>query len=229
MFGPDPFDLTFATASQLRGSRDAIAARTQGNDPIMRRLVGVATGIFPIVFRQIDALPLAFAPILEIVSSHLQCQFQKHVLNGLEYDLGNAISAGRYVTEIHYAWHGEPCTFVSDVRDQLFGFWQWKTAYAIDLFGNDDLPRLKVCDQPQELRSVGASARGFFAVDAGDVKPGNLGIVDNRLLSLKILFLGTDAEIYPGDAYCHDFLLGSIGYTSQRLAYAPSQKIKGAI
>jgi hypothetical protein len=47
-------------------------------------------------------LPLAFAAILEVVSSHLQGELQQHFLNGLEHDLGNAVSAGRDVAKIHH-------------------------------------------------------------------------------------------------------------------------------
>lgn len=62
--------------------------------------------------------------------------------------------------------------------NELFGFRQWQTANAIDLFRDHDFARLKVRDQPQQLRPIGPSTRGFFAIDAGDVIPGRPGVVE---------------------------------------------------
>ena len=63
--------------------RDALAAFTQGHDAGMGGGIGLAAGIPARSLRQLNALALAFAPVLVVVAGHLQGQFQKHVLHGL--------------------------------------------------------------------------------------------------------------------------------------------------
>ena len=76
-------DLAGAATGQLRGFRNAVAARSQGRDAFVRSRVGLSANVPASSLRQINALSLAFAPVLVVVSGHLQGQFQKHFLHGL--------------------------------------------------------------------------------------------------------------------------------------------------
>jgi hypothetical protein len=161
MSSPDALHLRFAAAGQLRRPADTVAARPEDNDAFVCHQVSLASGIFPARLCQFDALPLAFAAILEVVSSHLQGELQQHFLNGPEPDLGNAVSAGRDVAKIHHTRYGKTSTLVPNGFDQPFSFRQRQTTDAVYLLGNDNLPRLKVRDETKQLRPVGASAGSF--------------------------------------------------------------------
>ncbi|MER8537660.1 hypothetical protein NKH61_34970 [Mesorhizobium sp. M1005] len=90
MSSPDALHLRFAAAGQLCRPADTVAARPEDNNAFVCHQ-SAWSGIFPARLCQFDALPLAFAAILEVVPSHLQGELQQHFLNGLEHDLGNAV------------------------------------------------------------------------------------------------------------------------------------------
>lgn len=112
---------------------DSFAVREILLPPILRvtilscvalSLVRLSPDVFSPCLCLVDALALAFPTILEIVTSHLQRQLQKHFLNGVEGDLGNPFSAGGWNSEIHQAGNGEPRPFAPDRGNELFRLWQ---------------------------------------------------------------------------------------------------------
>ena len=74
-----------------------MAGAAQGDDLGAALRVGASAAILAGVFRQLDALALAFAPVLVVVAGHLQGQAQKHGLHGFQHDLGDAIGLGGQV------------------------------------------------------------------------------------------------------------------------------------
>nr|WP_254701600.1 hypothetical protein [Neorhizobium galegae] len=174
MFGPHTFDLAFAASRQFGGASDAISARPQCHNPLVCRRVRLSVGVFAIGLGLIDTLKSSRA-ICRASLSNISCTDSSTIFY--------ALRVGRDLAQIDNAGQGKPCAFSADRCNELFGFRQWQTANAIDLFRDHDFARLKVRDQPQQLRPIGPSTRGFFAIDSGDVIPGRPGVVDDRLLS----------------------------------------------
>src|SRR3989337_3595685 len=225
MSSPDALHLRFAAAGQLRRPADTVAARPEDNNAFGCPQVSLASGVVPVSLCQCDALPLAFAAILEVVSSHLQGELQQHFLNGLEHDLGNAVGAGRDVAKIHHTRYGKTSTLIANCFDQLFSFRQRQTTDTVYLLRNDNLDRLKVRDETKQLRPVGASAGCLLAVDAGDVVPGIPRLSDDRFLAIKILPLRTDPQINTSNVYIPLLLSAHLDIPQRALAQNSGKRI----
>lgn len=76
--------------------------------------IGDATGILALVLGDPHALTLAFAPGVVVVTRHLQCQLQKHVLNGFEDDFRNPVCLGRQVGQIDDTGHRQASALGAD-------------------------------------------------------------------------------------------------------------------
>ncbi|WP_438270268.1 hypothetical protein [Rhizobium mongolense] len=105
----------------------------------MCRRVRLSASVFAVDPGSIDALALALTPILEIVTSDLQGEFQQHLLHRLEDDLRDPLSVGCDIAQIDNTGHGKPCALRADCGNELFGLWQRQAAYAVDLLRNDNL------------------------------------------------------------------------------------------
>lgn len=95
--------------------------------------------------------------------------FQQHVLQGIEHDAGDTLGIGGKFRQICDARHGQLRAFATDRHHRLLCLGQRQAADPVDLLDDNDLSRLQVGNQPQQLGPVGASPRRLFAVYTRDI------------------------------------------------------------
>ena len=95
--GPYPFHLGRTVPGQLGGLVDAVAGLAQRDNLGAALRISTAALVPPGLAGLLNALALAFAPVLVVVAGHLQGQAKKHDLHGFQHDLGDALGLGRQV------------------------------------------------------------------------------------------------------------------------------------
>ncbi|WP_461513268.1 hypothetical protein [Rhizobium mongolense] len=104
----------------------------------MCRRVRLSASLFAVDPGSIDALALALTPILEIVTSDLQGEFQQHLLHRLEDDLRDPSASAAISLRSTIPGTASRAPFARIVATS-YGLWQRQAAYAADLLRNDNL------------------------------------------------------------------------------------------
>ena len=98
--------LRYAASSQLGRARDAHPCLPQPNNAPVQGDIRLTAVVPPCSLGELDALSLALAPGLIVVSCGLKRDAQQHVLHRFEHDARDTGAVSDKLGQIDDAWHG---------------------------------------------------------------------------------------------------------------------------